>query len=56
MFVKIVVLISDVISLIMEVVDEVLDLKMGFEIVGFVIKGYMVIFLNLFLFGLKLGY
>ncbi|MGC3167736.1 glucosamine-fructose-6-phosphate aminotransferase, partial [Enterococcus faecalis] len=38
------------------VVDELLDLKMGLETVGFVTKGYTTTLLNLLLFGLKLGY
>ena len=54
--VKTVALTSDVTSPITEVVDEVLDLKMGLETVGFVTKGYTATLLNLFLFGLKLGY
>ena len=53
---KTVALTSDVTSPITEVVDEVLDLKIGLETVGFVTKGYTATLLNLFLFGLKLGY
>ncbi|WP_207695511.1 glucoselysine-6-phosphate deglycase [Enterococcus sp. DIV0212c] len=47
---------SDVKSPITKVVDEVLDLNMGIETVGFVTKGYSATVLNLMLLGLRLGY
>lgn len=47
---------SDVSSPIAAVVDEVIDLEMGIEKVGFVTKGYVSSVLQLFLLGLTIGY
>lgn len=46
---------SDVTSPIAEAVDEVLDLEMGIEKVGFVTKGYVTTVLQLFLLGLTIA-
>lgn len=47
---------SDVTSPIATVVDEVIDLEMGIEKVGFVTKGYVATVLQLFLLGLTIGH
>lgn len=54
--IKTIALTSDVKSPITKVVDEVLDLNMGIETVGFVTKGYSATVLNLMLLGLRIAY
>lgn len=54
--IKTIALTSDISSPITKVVDEVLDLNMGIEKVGFVTKGYSATVLNLMLLGLRLAY
>ncbi|EOH98409.1 phosphosugar-binding protein [Enterococcus moraviensis ATCC BAA-383] len=54
--IKTIALTSDMKSPITKVVDEVLDLNMGIETVGFVTKGYSATVLNLMLLGLSMAY
>lgn len=54
--IKTIALTSDVKSPITKVVDEVLELNMGIETVGFVTKGYSATVLNLMLLGLRIAY
>jgi len=54
--IKTIALTSNTSSPISQVVDEVLDLNMGIETVGFVTKGYLATVLNLMLMGLRLAY
>ncbi|EOH99900.1 phosphosugar-binding protein [Enterococcus haemoperoxidus ATCC BAA-382] len=54
--IKTIALTSNTSSPISQVVDEVLDLNMGIETVGFVTKGYLATVLNLMLLGLRIAY
>lgn len=54
--IKTIALTSDAKSPITKVVDEVVELNMGIETVGFVTKGYSATVLNLMLLGLRIAY
>ncbi|MBO0422555.1 SIS domain-containing protein [Enterococcus plantarum] len=54
--IKTIALTSDAKSPITKVVDEVVELNMGIEMVGFVTKGYSATVLNLMLLGLRIAY